>query len=141
MSARRLRLYHRLQLATHRVQKAADAEILGAGGVSTAQAAVLAVVQRAQSLSQRALAEQLGLSEAAVATMAARLIRLNLLVRSPNPDDARAWRLALSAKGAHVLKRIEPAFRSINAALEQALGDDLENFVQTLDRVARRFAP
>ncbi len=141
MSAKKLRLYHRLQLAAHRVQKAADAAVLGAGRITTAQAAALAVIQRSAPISQRAVAAQLGLSEAAVATMTARLLRDGLLTRRPDPEDARAWRLSLSAEGSEAVRRIEPAFRKINAALEQALGEDLLSFCEQLERVATRFSP
>lgn len=140
MSAKRLRLYHRLQLAAHRAQKAADAAVLAAGGVTTAQAAVLAVVKRSAPVTQRGVASQLGLSEAAVATMTTRLLRDRLLKRSVDPDDGRAWRLQLSAEGDQALARIEPAFRRINRGLEQALGDELDAFAAALERVATRFA-
>lgn len=139
MSAKRLRLYHRLQLAAHRAQRAADAAVMDAGGITTAQAAVLAVIQRSAPISQRAVAGQLGLSEAAVATMTTRLLRLGMLKRSADPADARAWRLELSAAGQQALERIEPAFRRINLALEIALGSKLEAFATALDGIAKTF--
>lgn len=140
MSAKRLRLYHRLQLAAHRAQRAADAEVMAAGRITTAQAAVLAVIRRSAPISQRAVAGQLGLSEAAVATMTTRLMRLGMLKRSADPADARAWRLQLSAAGEQALERIEPAFRRINMALEAALGSKLEAFAAALDSVTKSFA-
>src|SRR5690606_11084612 len=106
MSAKRLRLYHWLQLAAHRAQKAADAEVMAARGVTTAQAAVLAVVKRSAPVTQRGVAAQLGLSEAAVATMTTRLLCQGLLIRKADPEHARAWRLALSADGANALVQI-----------------------------------
>ncbi|MBL8542715.1 MAG: winged helix DNA-binding protein [Hyphomonadaceae bacterium] len=139
MSAKRLRLYHRLQLAALRAQRAADAEVMAAGGITTAQAAVLAVIQRSAPTSQRAVAGQLGLSEAAVATMTTRLLRLGMLKRTPDPADARAWRLQLSAAGEQALARIEPAFRRINTALEAALGNKLEEFATALESIAKTF--
>ncbi len=140
MSAKRLRLYHKLQLAAHRAQKAADAAVLAAADVTTAQAAVLAVVKRSAPITQRGVASQLGLSEAAVATMTARLLAQRLLVRKAAPEDARAWRLELSADGAAALDRVEPAFRRINRLLEQAVSDDLEGFATALEHIGAQFS-
>ena len=61
MSASKSRLYHRLQLAAHRVQKSADRALLAAAEITTAQAAVLTLVARG-AITQREVATQLGRS-------------------------------------------------------------------------------
>ena len=44
MNASKLRVYARLQRAAHLLSKAADRELLSVAGITTAQAAVLAVI-------------------------------------------------------------------------------------------------
>jgi DNA-binding MarR family transcriptional regulator len=141
MSASKLRIYHRLQLAAHRLQKAADRELLAAGGVTTAQAAVLAIVAGAGATTQRDVARQLGLNESAVTAMTARLMRAGLMERKRDEADARAWRVTVTREGRAVLKRIEEPFGRINRTLDSvADGDDLTRLAGMLTRIATAFA-
>ena len=135
MSASKHRLYHRLQLASHRLQKAADRAILAAAGITTAQAAVLSIVAAEGSASQRSVARKLGLNESAMTAMTSRLRHLGLLDRLPDEEDARAWSLRLSAEGRAALKRIEQPFRQINQRIEKALS--AEEIAQLADYVGR----
>jgi DNA-binding MarR family transcriptional regulator len=135
MSASKHRLYHKLQLASHRLQKAADRAILAAAGVTTAQAAVLSIVAAEGSASQRSVARKLGLNESAMTAMTTRLRNLGLLDRMPDPEDSRAWSLRLSAEGRAALKRIEQPFRQINQKIERALS--AEEIAQLADYVGR----
>ncbi len=141
MSASKLRIYHRLQLAAHRVQKAADRVVLEASGVTTAQAAVLSVVAAERDATQRSVARQLGLNESAVTAMVGRLMSMNLLERIRDEEDARTWRLRLTAEGRAGLKRIETAFRRINDRIESVLdGTELERLADYLGRIGEAFA-
>ncbi len=158
MTAARLRLYAKLQTAAHAVKKAADRALLDAAGVTTAQAAVLAVVKAVatggrgdeggggdededkRGPTQKAVAEALGLNESAVTAMANRLIALGYLTREKDARDGRARRLALTPAGEAAMHRIKAPFDEINAAIEDALGtDDLAGFANWLDALARAF--
>lgn len=141
MSASKTRLYHRLQLAAHRVQKSADRTVLRAAKITTAQAAVLSVVVAAgQPVTQRVVADQLGLNESAVTAMTNWLLRMNLLERERDDADARAWRLRLSEQGRAALKRIEQPFRRINQKLESALEpDEIARLADYLKRIGAAF--
>ena len=145
MTAARLRLYARLQSAAHLVKKAADRALLDAAGVTTAQAAVLAVVagesaKGAQGPTQKTVAASLGLNESAVTAMANRLIALGYLAREKDPQDRRAWRLALTADGEAAIERIKEPFGEINAEMEGALGaEDLETFAEGLSQLGEAF--
>lgn len=121
--ASKSRLYHRLQLAAHRVQKSADRALLAAAEITTAQAAVLTLVARG-AVSQREVAMQLGLNESALTAMAQRLLGMGLLERVRDEADARAWQLRLSGDGRAALKRIDQPFRGINQTIETALTPD-----------------
>ncbi len=141
MSASKTRLYHRLQLAAHRVQKSADRAVLRAAKITTAQAAVLSVVVAAdQPVTQRVVADQLGLNESAVTAMTNRLLRMDLLERERDDADARAWRLRLSEQGRAALKRIEQPFRRINQKLESVLEpDEIARLADYLKRIGAAF--
>ncbi len=140
MTAQKTRLYHRLQVAAHRIQKAADRAVIAAAEVTTAQAAVLAVIARSEPTSQRLVANQLGLNESAVTAMCARLIEKGLLDRTPDPSDTRAWSLSLSAKGRAALKRLERPFRGINDTIEATLSErEILHLADYLTRLGQAF--
>jgi DNA-binding MarR family transcriptional regulator len=139
MSASKSRLYHRLQLAAHRLQKSADRAVLAAADVTTAQAAVLTLVARG-TVSQREVATQLGVNESALTAMTRRLLRMGLLERMRDAADARAWQLHLSDDGRAALKRIEQPFKRINQTIEAVLSpEEIAHFAEYLGRIAATF--
>ena len=139
MSASKSRLYHRLQLAAHRLQKSADRAVLAAAEITTAQAAVLMLVAGGAN-SQREVAVQLGLNESAVTAMARRLLGMGLLERVRDEADARAWQLRLSDEGRAALKRIELPFKRINQTIETVLSpEEITHFADYLRRIAVAF--
>src|SRR5579872_3331018 len=123
MSASKSRLYHRLQLAAHRLQKSADRAVLAAAEITTAQAAVLRMVARGAS-TQREVATLLGVNESALTAMTARLRRMGLLERVRDKKDARAWQLRLSEDGRAALRRIDQPFKRINQTIETVLSPE-----------------
>ncbi len=140
MSASKTRIYHRLQLAAHRVHKSADRAVLEAADITTAQAAVLAVVAAGGAITQRVVADQLGLNESAVTAMVNRLLKMGLLARQRDDVDARAWRLCVSDDGRSALKRVEKPFRGINQAIESVLdSEEIARFADYLGRIGAAF--
>ena len=140
MSAQKARLYHRLQIAAHRVQKAADRALLEAAEVTTAQAAVLAIVAAQAPITQREIARQLGVNESAVTAMANRLLAAGLLKRFRDAADARAWRLELTGDGRAALKRLEKPFKRVNQAMEEVLSaEEIARLADYLTRIAKAF--
>jgi DNA-binding MarR family transcriptional regulator len=140
MSASKTRIYHRLQLAAHRVHKSADRAVLEAADITTTQAAVLAIVAAGGAVTQRVVADQLGLNESAVTVMVNRLLKMGLLHRKRDDADARAWRLRLSDDGRSALKRIEKPFRRINQTIESALdSEEIARLADYLGRIGAAF--
>ncbi len=121
MSAQDLRLHHRLQLATQALKKAADHHLLENTGISTAQAAVLAVVADQQGTSQRHIAAALELNESAVTAMVERLLKMGLVERRRSSNDGRVWQLLLTSLGAKRAKEAAAVYRSINRQVDAAL--------------------
>ncbi len=140
MSASKTRVYHRLQLAAHRIQKSADRAVLAAAEITTAQAAVLALTSTGEPVTQREVASQLGVNESGMTAMVRRLLDMGLLERVRDEADARAWRLRPSDEGRAALKRIEQPFKRINQTIETVLApDEIARLADYLTRIAIAF--
>ena len=94
------RLYWRLQLAAHYLQKRADRDLVKRAGITTAQSGVLAVIARGKNVTQKQVASALGLNESAVTAMVRRLLSLGYIDRKVSETDARARLLSLTQRGA-----------------------------------------
>jgi DNA-binding MarR family transcriptional regulator len=136
-TASRTRLYHRVQLAARALQRRADRDLMATAGISTSQAAVLAVIASQGTSSQCDIARQLGIQESAMTTMTLRLLKSDLIVRARDPEDARTWRLTLTDHGQALLAVCLSGFAGINAALAEALTEEeMEMLAKLLDRLA-----
>ncbi len=140
MSASKNRIYHRLQIAAHRMQKAADRALLSAADITTAQAAVMTIVASDGPVTQRSVAKQLGINKSALTAMTNRLLSLGLLERNRDEVDGRAWQLELTKNGRDSLKKIERPFRQINETIETGLSaEDLVRLSDYLQRIGKLF--
>jgi len=139
-SARGLRVYHRLQVTAHRIKKRADRRLLERPGLTTAQVALLVVVEARGTLTQRAAAAELGLVESAVTALVGRLVDEGLLSRSRDPNDARAWALRSTASGRRALERAGASFEEINRRIDDALtAAERAQLAVLLDRLSQAF--
>lgn len=139
-NAHRTRLYHRLQVAARVAQRAADQALLASAGVTTAQAAVLAVVSAEARATQRDVARSLGVNESAVTQMVSRLLKLGLLTRRRPGTDARTWELALTDHGRSAVTRLTDAFAVVNASLDEAVPEaEISQLASNLERIAAAF--
>ncbi|WP_158085660.1 MarR family winged helix-turn-helix transcriptional regulator [Henriciella aquimarina] len=140
-AARDHRLYHKLQLAAHRLQKAADHIVFAEAPLTTAQAAVLTIVRGQGEASQKWVAEKLGLHESAVTTMVSRLGKLGFIERCRAETDRRVWLLSVTEDGQRALEAVGPSFARLNRQIEAELSDEeVEQLAGMLDRLNRRFA-
>lgn len=140
MTARRLRLYSKLQTAAHRVKKAADKKLMNAAGITTAQAAALAVIATHGRATQKQVAQALSLNESAVTATVSRLRKLGLIERSRRAGDGRMWHLSLTDKGKTAFQAVEVPFDDINATIDSLLGKDaLEDFALALKLLSDEF--
>lgn len=100
--------------------------------------AVLLVVSDAGRPRLVDVAEELGLDKSTMSRQVSSLVRLGLLERSPDPDDGRAFRLALSATGA---QRLAAVTRERRAAWRERLRawdtDEVGALADGLERLAR----
>lgn len=141
MAAQQTRFYHRLQMAAQTLKKAADQQLLQATGISTAQAAVLAIVAEQERVSQRCIAATLNLNESAVTAMVERLMKLGLLQRQRSREDGRMWQLALTDLGRERVQQTSSAFNIINRQIECVLTpEQLTNLAQGLKDLTTNFS-
>jgi DNA-binding MarR family transcriptional regulator len=140
MSAQKLRLFSRLQLAAHHVKKTADRHIDDAINLTAAQAAVLSILANDKGHSQHEVAKILGINESAVTAMVNRLVRHGYIVRERSESDKRAWNLLLTDEGRAALLSARTAFDGINRIIEQELTkQEVEQFADYLERLSKVF--
>jgi DNA-binding MarR family transcriptional regulator len=81
----------------------------------------VAFVWQTPGATPRGLAEYLALSLSATTAMVDRLVAAGYVVRSPNPDDGRSFRLEVTSEGA---RAVEDAVELYTAAFEAAVPAD-----------------
>ncbi|MCR9212654.1 MAG: MarR family transcriptional regulator [Proteobacteria bacterium] len=139
-SAKKYLIYHRLQLAAHTLKKSADRALMEAANLTTAQSAVLSIVESEEKISQKQVAKYLGLNESAMTAMVSRLTKLGFLTKQRSEEDARAWELTLTEDGQTALKRIRVPFNEINRQIDSMFDDKRQDdFAHMLDRLVVRF--
>jgi DNA-binding MarR family transcriptional regulator len=103
-------------------------------GVTVAEWVVMRKLLDEEALAPSRLAEQLGLTRGAITKLADRLIDKALLVRHPNPDDARAQTLSLTARA----RRLVPELAALADKNEAEFFDHMAaRDRQTLERLLK----
>lgn len=137
-AARSERLYFHLQLAAGRLRAEADRACTEAAGITTAQAAALAVIAGRPGTTQREVARALHQAESAVTTLVRRLLAADLVARTPSTADGRAWALDLTPTGRGALAQVEAAFATVNDRIDAALdADEVATLAGQLRRLSR----
>ncbi|MFT7288831.1 MAG: DNA-binding MarR family transcriptional regulator [Halieaceae bacterium] len=140
MSAAKLRLYWRIQLAAHHMQKMADRELASSAQITTAQLGVLSVIANNKEINQKDVALALGLNESAVTAMVRRLVALEYLNCKKSSRDGRAKTLSLTPTGIAVQKTAKLPFKKINEVIESTLSDnDISLLADCLSRLTESF--
>ncbi|MEP3225828.1 MAG: MarR family winged helix-turn-helix transcriptional regulator [Parasphingorhabdus sp.] len=124
MNASQLKIYFLIQRTAHVLKKRADADLVESGGMSTAQAAVMAIVASENGVSQRHLADKLKQRESAITTMANRLLKAGYISRTRSDTDGRAWILKSTNKGQSALEKVSKSFAEVNAIIDDAFPSD-----------------
>jgi MarR family transcriptional regulator, organic hydroperoxide resistance regulator len=87
------------------------------GLTSTELAVMLAVAKLKPQPSVRRIADHLHISASNVTADVGKLVGRRLLRKLPDPDDARAIRIALTEKGNGLIASMTPALRAVNDRL------------------------
>jgi DNA-binding MarR family transcriptional regulator len=95
-----------------------------------------------EELSQRDLAERLGLEKSTVSRLAAHLEALGLLVRERDPENRRSYRLRITSAGRtlheHLGRAAEARYEAISSSLTEAERDALLVGLPALIRAVHR---
>ena len=140
MSASKHRIYFLLQRAAHRLKTEADSALTEAGGLTTAQAAVMSIIATEGPVSQKHIADTLAQRESAITAMASRLLRSGYITKERSPKDARAWELQATEIGQLAMAKMHMPFNEINAKLDAAIdAAEMDKFAENLATVIDKF--
>jgi MarR family transcriptional regulator, temperature-dependent positive regulator of motility len=139
-----LHLLHRVgQCAAHLFQ----AE-LGDDDLTPRQYAVLLTVALNEGLNQTQLVERTGIDRSTLADVVRRMLKKGMLQRRRTRDDARAYAVKLTDKGAKLLKTYDPMARRVDDRILASLPagqrdrflNDLNSIVDALNQVDEKEA-
>ena len=97
--------------------------------------ALLSVIGALGPITPSDLARRLGMAPTTVSTWLARLEADGSARRRPNPGDGRSQLIELTTTGREELRRSLPDFRRAVGRVRAALGDDLDEVLNGLDRL------
>ncbi|MBO0766467.1 MAG: MarR family transcriptional regulator [Hyphomicrobiaceae bacterium] len=105
-------------------------------GMTRAQWAVLARLQREPGITQSRLASLTDVEPITIGRLVDRLEANNLIERQPDPEDRRIWRLRLTPKSAPILKQFAAFRRELHDEMAEGLNaSDLDMLVTCLQRM------
>jgi MarR family transcriptional regulator for hemolysin len=105
-------------------------------GMTRAQWAVLARIEREPGITQSRLAALTDVEPITIGRLVDRLESNGLLERQPDPNDRRVWHLELTAKSAAVLKQISAFRRELHEDMVEGLdAASRETLVHSLQRM------
>jgi DNA-binding MarR family transcriptional regulator len=102
-----------------------------ANGLSMSHLGALFHTHRFGSCGVTEIGEHLGVSSAAASQMLDRLVQQDLVLRSEDPDDRRAKRIVLTAKGQRILEKALQARQSWLNDVTQTLSDSEKETVSS----------
>ena len=140
MSASQHRIYFLLQRAAHRLKTEADAALTDAGGLTTAQAAMMGIVAQDGPVTQKHIADTLSQRESAITAMARRLLKAGYISKVRSQSDARAWSLEATPAGFAAIERMRAPFDQINAKLDAAFTQaEMADLANALKQILESF--
>ena len=105
--------------------------------ISHRQARILDALDRMGRASQIQLAREFDLKPASMSTMTVRLLEAGVILRAPNPDEARSNIVQLSDKGRSLLSEIRGAWVDIDRMIESTIGTEKAEQLAVLTRELR----
>jgi DNA-binding MarR family transcriptional regulator len=120
--------------ATMQTLRRSTAKLFGLS--STELAVVMAVGKLKPSPSIRRIADHLHVAASNVTADVGKLVKLRLLTKLPDPDDARAIKIALTDKGSRLIVDMAPSLRAVNDRLFANMSrDDMKILTKLLRQI------
>jgi len=123
-------------LTSKTIQHAFDLELRDKVGITMAQWRVINTLTTQDGITQREIADKLGLDSSSLIPLIDRLETKALVERKPNPSDRRINRLYLTKKAEALLDPMHSCILSIRKILTKGIHEDqLEITEQVLERI------
>jgi DNA-binding MarR family transcriptional regulator len=123
----------------HRAEQcAADifARIAPAGQLTPRQLTILTAIDADPGISQTGLVEKTGIDRSTLADIIRRMLEKDLLQRQRTAEDARAYAVKLTRKGANLLKKMRPYADQVDRELLKAIPKDRKDvFLSVLEQM------
>ncbi len=123
------RLFLLLDRARNRLFKRANRKLLQIANITVAQGATLFFLSRHDGCLLSDLADGLDLNNSAITGLAARMETGGLIERKACPEDGRAMRAHLTAKGNATHEQVKHVLRDFNAEIEAGFTPEDMNVV------------
>ncbi len=133
------RLFHLVHRLHQALFRAGDQMLGEALGISTTQSAVLMYLKSKDGAAMGELAQAVGLKITSMSGLVDRMESKGLLKRVRSETDRRSFAITLTPEGKKILKRAEPLVAQNNAALVNALGDNISasQFAEACENLIR----
>jgi DNA-binding MarR family transcriptional regulator len=124
--------------ATHLIHRAeqcaADifARIAPQGLLTPRQYAILVAIEENEGISQTGLVEKTGIDRSTLADIVRRMIEKGLVQRQRTTEDARAYAVRLTRKGAGMLRKMRPYADEVDRQILQSLPEEYRNLFLTI---------
>jgi DNA-binding MarR family transcriptional regulator len=120
----------------HRAEQCAGdifARVAPSGVVTPRQYAILEEIDANPGISQTGLVDRTGIDRSTLADIVRRMLDKGLVQRERTPEDARAYAVKLTRKGANTLKRMQPVAEKVDKQLLDAIPKEhRDTFVSVL---------
>lgn len=127
-------------IALRRILRATELyarDLAQAAGLTPAQLRVLQIVAGRESATPKALANQMGVSQATVTALVDKLVTRGMVRREPSQTDRRQTNILVTAAGRDTLERAPDALQQRFVREFQSLADwEQAQLVSSLERVA-----
>jgi MarR family transcriptional regulator, transcriptional regulator for hemolysin len=123
-------------LTSRTIQHAFDLELRDKVGITMAQWRVINNLTSQNGITQREIADKLGLDTSSLIPLIDRLEAKDLVQRKPDPSDRRVNRLYLTEKAGTLLDAMHSCILSIRKILTKGIHEnELETTLQVLERI------
>lgn len=92
--------------------------------IGSGQYAVLVALQRADGVTQERLSSRLGIDKANITRAVTKLQNEGYVIRIPDKEDKRVWRVHLTDQGKKILPILNNILREWNAMISEGLGEN-----------------
>ena len=128
----------------HRAEQCAGdifARVAPTGVVTPRQYAILEQISDNPGISQTGLVDRTGIDRSTLADIVRRMLEKGLVQRERTAEDARAYAVKLTRKGANTLKRMQPVAEKVDKQLLDAIPKEHRDvFVSVLSQMVASLA-